>query len=117
MKPRSQYISLIKNAREAGYEISLLYFWLSSPEFAISRVAERVKNGGHNIPSDIIERRYYRGISNLIKLYIRVCDNWIIIDNTGGDSEVVAQGAINREKVIIKDDIWNVIVSQSAINE
>ena len=37
------YISLIKNAREAGYEISLLYFWLSSPEFAISRVAERVR--------------------------------------------------------------------------
>jgi predicted ABC-type ATPase len=111
------YISLIKNAREAGYEISLLYFWLSSPEFAISRVAERVKNGGHNISSDIIERRYYRGISNLIKLYIPVCDNWIIIDNTGGDSEVVAQGAISRKKVIIKVDIWNAIVSQSAINE
>jgi predicted ABC-type ATPase len=113
----NSYISLIKNAREAGYEINLLYFWLSSPEFAISRVAERVKNGGHNIPSDIIERRYYRGISNLIKLYIPVSDNWIIIDNTGGDSEVVAQGAINREKVIIEDDIWNVIASQSAINE
>jgi predicted ABC-type ATPase len=111
------YISLIKNAREAGYEINLLYFWLSSPDFEISRVAERFKNGGHNIPSDIIERRYYRGISNLIKLYIPVCDNWIIIDNTSGDSEVVAQGAINREKIIIKDDIWNVIVSQSAINE
>ncbi len=111
------YISLIKNAREAGYEITLLYFWLSSPEFAMSRVAERVKNGGHNIPNDIIERRYYRGISNLIRLYIPVCDNWIIIDNTGADSEVVAQGAINKEKAIKKDDIWSIIVSQSAINE
>ena len=111
------YISLIKSARDAGYEITLLYFWLSSPEFAMSRVAERVKNGGHNIPNDIVERRYYRGISNLIRLYIPVSDNWIIIDNTGADSEVVAQGGVNREKTIKKDDIWNIIVSQSAINE
>ncbi len=111
------YISLIKIAREAGYEISLLYFWLSSPEFAISRVADRVKNGGHNISTDIIKRRYYRGISNLLKLYIPVCDNWIIINNTDAVSEVVAQGAIKMEKAIKKDDIWEIIVSQSAINE
>ena len=110
------YISLIKNVREAGYEITLLYFWLSSPEFAISRVAERVKNGGHNIPSDIIERRYYRGISNLIKLYIPVCDNWIIIDNMDAVPEVVAQGGINMKKAIKKGDIWNIIVGQSTIN-
>jgi predicted ABC-type ATPase len=111
------YISLIKNAREAGYEINLLYFWLSSPEFAISRVAERVKNGGHDIPSDIIERRYYRGISNLVKLYIPVCDNWIIIDNMDAVPEVIAQGGFSMKKVIKKDDIWNIIVSQSTINE
>jgi predicted ABC-type ATPase len=111
------YISLINSAREAGYEITLLYFWLSSPEFAMSRVADRVKNGGHNISTDIIERRYYRGISNLLKLYIPVCDNWIIINNTDAVSEVVAQGAIKMEKAIKKDDIWEIIVSQSAINE
>jgi predicted ABC-type ATPase len=111
------YISLIRNAREAGYEISLLYFWLSSPEFAISRVAERVRNGGHNIPSNIIERRYYRGISNLIKLYIPICDNWIIIDNMDEVPEVIAQGGINMKKTIKKDDIWNIIVGQSTINE
>ena len=111
------YISLINKARAAGYEITLLFFWLSSPEFAKSRVAERVKNGGHNIPNDTIERRYYRGISNLLRLYIPVCDNWIIIDNTGSVSEVVAQGGINVGKAIKNDDIWSIIVTQSATNE
>jgi predicted ABC-type ATPase len=45
------YISLIKTARNLGYEVSLLYFWLSSPEFAVSRVGKRVEKGGHNIPA------------------------------------------------------------------
>jgi predicted ABC-type ATPase len=111
------YISLINTARQSGYEITLLYFWLSSPEFAMSRVAERVKKGGHNIANDIIVRRYYRGISNLLKLYIPACDYWIIIDNTDAVSEVVAQGSLNAEKAIKKDDIWNIIIKQSAINE
>jgi predicted ABC-type ATPase len=106
------YISLIKIARESGYEISLLYFWLSSPEFAISRVAKRVRKGGHYIPRDVIERRYYRGISNLFKLYIPACDNWMVIDNTAV-SIVVAQGGINAEKLVKNDDIWSIIVQQS----
>ena len=109
------YISLIKIARESGYEISLLYFWLSSPEFAISRVAKRVRKGGHNIPKDIIERRYYRGISNLFKLYIPTCDNGMVIDNTAV-SIVVAQGGINTEKMVKNDDIWGIIVQQSKYN-
>ena len=83
----------------------------------LSRVAERVKKGGHSIPNDIIKRRYYRGISNLLTLYIPVCDNWIVIDNTSAVSEVVAQGGISMAKAIKKDDIWSIIVSQSAINE
>ena len=110
------YLSLIKIAREAGYEITLLYFWLSSPEFAMSRVAKRVRKGGHNIPADIIERRYYRGISNLFKLYIPSCDNWVLIDNTAA-SYVVAQGGMNIEKMVKNDDIWNIIVQQSRYNE
>lgn len=56
------YASFIKKARTVGYTVTLLYFWLNSPEFAMSRVAERVERGGHNIPEDIIKRRYYPDI-------------------------------------------------------
>lgn len=64
------YVSLIKSVKEKGYQVTLLYFWLSSPLMAIKRVAMRVNNGGHNIPNDVIERRYFRGIKNLVTLYI-----------------------------------------------
>jgi predicted ABC-type ATPase len=69
------YVSLVKEARTAGYDITLLYFWLSSPRLAKERVAKRVSMGGHNISPYIIERRYYAGLRNLVKLYIPVCDN------------------------------------------
>jgi len=63
------YVSFIKQAKEKGYTVTLLYFWLSSPQFAIERVATRVSEGGHHIPADVIERRYYRGLKNLLNLY------------------------------------------------
>ncbi|WP_413670059.1 zeta toxin family protein [Mucilaginibacter sp. Mucisp86] len=64
------YVSFVKKARQKGYEVTLLFFWLSSPQIAMQRVATRVNEGGHNIPIDVIERRYYRRIRNLISLYI-----------------------------------------------
>lgn len=62
------YVSLLKKAKASGYKITLVYFWLSSPEEAIERVATRVSKGGHHIPEEVIRRRYYAGINNLVKL-------------------------------------------------
>ena len=107
------YVSLIKKAKEAGYEVTLLYFWLSSPEVAIKRVAKRVSNGGHHIPDDIVERRYYRGISNLFKLYMPICDNWRIVNNMGLPATIVAQQLGSLTKVILNYDIWETINKQS----
>ncbi|PSL46594.1 putative ABC-type ATPase [Chitinophaga niastensis] len=92
------YVSLIKTAKKAGYEVTLLYFWLKSPEFAKQRVAERVEAGGHSIPADIIERRYYRGISNLMNLYNPVCDNWLVIDTMKIIPNDVMSGPDNTKK-------------------
>lgn len=59
------YVNLVKRAHEKGYVVHVLFFWLDSVELAKMRVADRVANGGHNIPTDVIERRYYLGIRNL----------------------------------------------------
>lgn len=93
------YVSLIKNVKAKGDEVILLYYWLSSPTFAKIRVASRVAEGGHHIPSDVIERRYYRGIHNLTKLYIPICDNWLVIDNMTVAPETIALGAVNYQQI------------------
>lgn len=66
------YTRLIEEAKHKGYEITLLFLWLNSPELAKERVQSRVQKGGHSIPNETIERRYWRGIQNLTKLFIPI---------------------------------------------
>lgn len=106
------YVSLIKLAQDNGYQVTILFFWLSSPEMAKQRVEDRVSKGGHNIQADVIERRYFRGISNLHELYIPICDSWMVIDNRDIDPELVAKGGSGVENVILNRDIWNTILAQ-----
>lgn len=83
------YAKLIKKVQDQGYEVVLLYFWLKSAEHAKSRVATRVLEGGHNIPSAVIERRYLAGIRNLFNIYSDICNRVLVYDNTDGDPEFI----------------------------
>jgi predicted ABC-type ATPase len=56
------FVGLIGRAKKQHYKVNLLFFYLNSAELAKQRVAKRVSEGGHNIPTEIIERRYYKGI-------------------------------------------------------
>jgi len=107
------YVSLTKKAKDEGYKITLLYFWLMSPDFAKQRVAKRVSLGGHNIPDDVVERRYYRGIGNLINLYIPVVDNWIVINNMDMEPNIIARSATKKDKTILNSELWNTFLEQS----
>lgn len=105
------YVALVKQAKQMDYKISLLYFWLSSPNLTVERVAKRVSNGGHHIPSDVIERRYYRGIYNLYNLYMPVCDEWTIVNNIDLVPEVIAKSD-SFGKTIFNRELWNTIIRQ-----
>ena len=110
------YVSLVKAAQSAGYKVTLLFIWIDSPATAMQRVAERVVKGGHDIPSEVIERRYYRGLFNLINLYMPICDTWMVVNNEGVTPEPVAEGGLNVGNIIINKYIWDVINSQDKRN-
>jgi predicted ABC-type ATPase len=93
------YASFIRKAQATGYFVTLLYFWLSTPELAIKRVENRVKGGGHNIPEDVIRRRYASGIRNLFSLYMPASDYWMVINNSQNPFTIVAEG---KKEVIIE---------------
>lgn len=103
------YSSLINKAKTAGYEVWLLFFWLPTSQMAIERVTSRVKNGGHHIPTDVIIRRYQRGIENLIKIYQPIVDNWFVLNNSSSDPELIAEGRKNIAIKIYNDEIWETI--------
>lgn len=82
---------LIHEAKESGYSINLIYFWLQSEELAIERVKDRVSKGGHSIPIEIITRRYRRSLQNLFQIYLPIVDNWIFLDNSMKSPILVAE--------------------------
>lgn len=86
------YCRLAKRAQARGYKVSLLFFWLASPDQAVARVAQRVKEGGHNVPINTIVRRYHAGITNLFNIYMPVVDYWIAVDNGSSPRTKIAVG-------------------------
>ena len=105
------YVNLVHRAHDKGYRVTLLFFWLNSPELAIQRVAERVSKGGHDIPEDIIRRRYVSGIQNLFNLYAAEVDSWSIYDNSTTLRRNVAVGGKTIKTVINNEEIYNQIIS------
>lgn len=97
------YFRLVEKAHSQGYDVTLLFFWLKSPQQAIERVAERVAKGGHDIPKDIIVRRYWEGLDNLFKIYMPIVDTWILVNNGETPRSIVATGG-KDQTTIIKDN-------------
>lgn len=91
------YKKLVGRAKESGYKVILLFFWLSSPEMAEMRVAQRVASGGHNIPKDIIHRRYLAGLRNLFEIFVPIVDLWSLYDNNAEVQPIVKNNIIVDE--------------------
>ncbi len=105
------FLNTIKKAKENGYEITLLFFWLDSVELAIERVRTRVAEGGHDIPEKVIRRRYYSGIKNLFDLYLPVCDYWMITNNSTPNLELIAEGNYETITKIENNHIFELMKS------
>ena len=103
------YKQKIEWAQANGYEVTLLFFWLDSPNMAKKRVAQRVAEGGHSIPSQTIERRYYNGIANLFAIYIDMVDICYIFDNSEGRKELIAQKEKHKGIIIYNNDKFNLM--------
>ena len=107
------YQSLVRDAQALGYKVMLLFIWLDSPKTAMERVATRVAKGGHNIPEDVIERRYYRGIFNLVNLFLPIIDTWMVVNGTNVIIEPIAEGGRAIDYIVSNEYIWGIISSQS----
>jgi predicted ABC-type ATPase len=92
------YKNYIKLAKEKGYMVKLIFLWLNGPEVAKERVKKRVSEGGHNIPEEVIERRYFKGIKNLPG-FMLLADDWLIFDNSSGEYEGVAKKENNVQEI------------------
>ena len=98
------HVQYIKEAMAAGYSVTLLFFWLNSPELAVRRVATRAKEGGHDIPEAVIRRRYDNGLKNFFNLFRPLVNSWFFIDNSVDPYEIIAID--NQGEKVFNSGIW-----------
>ncbi len=97
------HVTFLRKLQEAGYETQLYFIWIPTAALSQKRVSSRVQKGGHNIPADVIKRRFKKGIANLFSVYKPVCDRIFIFDNSSTTPEPVA--------VLYKDEIEVLVLS------
>jgi predicted ABC-type ATPase len=105
------YKNKITEAKEKGYRVTLLFFWLQSIELANERVRTRVLEGGHNIAIEIVKRRYKKGIKNLFDIYLPIVDGALIFDNSEGKHELLADKQIDGFLNIVNPYKFNILKS------
>jgi len=96
------YVGIIKHAKELGYEVTIAYVYVDSPEFCLERIRIRVQNGGHDIPAEDVIRRYGRSKENFVNVYAPLVDHWMLYYNGVNDFLLVAHGN-GTKNVILKE--------------
>lgn len=107
--------------RQNGYRVHILFLWLPSADFAVDRVSDRVRMGGHHVPEETIRRRYAAGLRNFFSLYQPLVNTWRIYDNSNRSGpRLIARGRASRVTRVLDDETWTLItreVEREADNE
>lgn len=94
------YLKLIDKLQRDNWKIELIYLYLPNVKLSIERVAQRVKDGGHNIDLNTIIRRYPRSIYNFINCYTPICDGVICLDNSSAQETIIFTKNTKSIKII-----------------
>lgn len=110
-----QALRIMRVSRAAGYSVDLAFVTLNSPDLNVRRVAERVRRGGHNIPEDVIRRRYETALAKL-PCAISLADDVVIFDNS--DLHPVTLLQVERGSVVVQRlnaaDAFHVRIAEAA---
>ena len=95
--------------KQVGYAFHLVFLWLPSADFALARVSERVRLGGHDVPAETVRRRYHRGIENFFALYQPLATTWRFYDNSSTRPRLLARGGQAKRIWVADKALWTQI--------
>lgn len=103
------HAAFLRQAQEKGYHVHVIYVWLKTAQLALRRVSDRVQRGGHDIPADVVVRRYGRGLKNLFDLYLPLANTWVLCDNSEERLVIIARGEKDGEIEILNPQTYHQI--------
>jgi len=85
------YLRHSHDFKEKGYKLHLFFLWIPSSHLAIARIKDRVAEGGHDLPSEDVKRRFERSIVNFFNVYRPLLDTWLLFDNSEREPKLIAK--------------------------
>lgn len=107
------YMSLIRRLRISGYTVHFFFVWIPTVDLALTRVRGRVLQGGHDVPEDIVRRRFDRSIRNFLANYRGLGDSWMWFDNSGAAPAVIAFEKEGKLR-IMEPDLYHTLIASYA---
>ena len=97
----------LRTLKTQGFKVHVVFLSLPTSDLAVARVAERVRQGGHDVPEDVVRRRFVAGLSNFFTLFMPVADSWKMFDNSGiGGPRLIAGQKPGAARVVYDDAAW-----------
>lgn len=108
------YLSLLRRIKAQGYKVHLFFLWIPSIKFALERIADRVRRGGHDIPEKVVRRRFHKGLRHLFKLYRPLLDSWTLFDNSQNIPRLIA---VEAEGVlhVLDDKLFKKMIEEAEV--
>jgi predicted ABC-type ATPase len=100
------FAPFLKQLKSKGYHVTICYFALTSSRLALQRVKLRVALGGHDVPADVVKRRFGRSLHNFFQLYAELADEWIMFDNASGKNARPIAQSTNGQQTIEDEALW-----------
>jgi len=98
---------LLRQCRALGYRLTLVFLWLPSAEAALARVDRGVRQGGHNVPRDVVVRRYAAGLRNMRNVYLPLVDTALVVDNSDAGRVLIAERRPDAPLIVHDKVRWN----------
>ena len=105
---------VLRAMKSSGYGINIYFLWLPTAEFAMARVADRVRHGGHDVPPPVIRRRFVAGLRNFFGIYSPLAERWIVFDG----SQPIPQKVVSSEHgkcVVANGPLHRHLLSQAGV--
>ncbi len=106
------YVTFLKDLKKEGYTINAYYLWLQNIDLALKRIKGRVREGGHNVPEDVVCRRYSRSLHNLFHVYRPLFDSLMFLDNSLAYPAIIAIEK-NHQLKVTNQRLFNALITYS----
>lgn len=97
----------LRSLKAQGYSVAIYYFSLANAKLAIRRVKLRVALGGHDVPADVVRRRFGRSLSNFFALYAPLADEWALFDNSSSPQAIPVATQFATQLTVMETATWH----------